>query len=39
MAEGVLVTGPEVMSALREGRTPKGNVYETARLAGVMACS
>jgi len=37
LAEGVLVTGPEVMSALREGRTPKGNVYETARLAGIMA--
>ncbi len=37
VAEGVLVTGPEVMAALREGRTPKGNVYETARLAGVMA--
>jgi len=37
VAEGVLVTGPEVMSALRKERTPKGNVYETARLAGVMA--
>jgi cyclic pyranopterin monophosphate synthase len=36
-AEGVLVTGPQVIAALREGRTPKGNVYETARLAGIMA--
>ncbi len=36
VAEGFLVTGREVMAAIREGRTPKGNVFETARLAGIM---
>jgi cyclic pyranopterin phosphate synthase len=36
-AEAFLVTGPEVMTAVREGRTPKGSVYEAARLAGIMA--
>ena len=25
------------MSAIRDGHTPKGNVFETARLAGIMA--
>ena len=37
VAEAVLVTGADVMAAVREGRTPKGNVFETARLAGIMA--
>ena len=37
VAEAVLVTGDEVMTAIRQGKTPKGNVYETARLAGIMA--
>jgi len=37
VAEAVLVTGTDVMAAVREGRTPKGNVFETARLAGIMA--
>jgi cyclic pyranopterin phosphate synthase len=36
-AEAVLRVGPEIMEAIRQGRTPKGNVYETARLAGIMA--
>ncbi len=36
-AEAVLVAGEEVMAAVREGRTPKGNVFETARIAGTMA--
>ncbi len=36
-AEAVLVTGPEVMAAIKHGTTPKGNIYETARLAGIMA--
>jgi cyclic pyranopterin phosphate synthase len=36
-AQAVLVVGEEVMAAVREGRTPKGNVFETARLAGIMA--
>lgn len=37
VAEAVLVAGPEVMAAVAGGRTPKGNVFETARLAGIMA--
>jgi cyclic pyranopterin phosphate synthase len=37
VAQGVLVVGPDVMAAVREGKTPKGNVYEAARLAGIMA--
>ena len=37
VAAGELRAGPEVIAALREGRTPKGNVLETARLAGVIA--
>ena len=35
-AEAVLWVGPEVMRAIRDGRTPKGNIFETARIAGVM---
>jgi cyclic pyranopterin phosphate synthase len=35
-AEAVVWIGPEVMSAIRSGKTPKGNVFETARIAGVM---
>jgi cyclic pyranopterin phosphate synthase len=35
-AQAVLWVGPEVMSAIRDGRTPKGNIFETARIAGVM---
>jgi cyclic pyranopterin phosphate synthase len=37
LAEAVLWVGPAVVSAIREGRTPKGSVFETARIAGVMA--
>lgn len=36
-AEAVLWAGLEVMRAVRDGRTPKGNIFETARIAGVMA--
>jgi cyclic pyranopterin phosphate synthase len=36
-AESVLVVGERVMTAIRSGDTPKGNVMETARLAGIMA--
>jgi cyclic pyranopterin phosphate synthase len=36
-AEAVLVVGDAVMEAIRTGTTPKGNVYEAARLAGMMA--
>jgi cyclic pyranopterin phosphate synthase len=35
-AEAVLWVGSEVMKAVCDGRTPKGNIYETARIAGVM---
>lgn len=37
VAEAVLIVGSDVMAAVRSGKTPKGNVYETARLAGIMA--
>ena len=37
VAEAFLVVGGDIMTAIREGRTPKGNVYEAARLAGIMA--
>ncbi len=37
VARGVLVVGEEIIRAVRDRRTPKGNVIETARLAGVMA--
>jgi cyclic pyranopterin phosphate synthase len=36
-AEAVLVVGEQVMAAVRSGDVPKGNVFETARLAGIMA--
>lgn len=36
-AEAWLRVGPEVMAAVRNEKTPKGNVFETARLAGIMA--
>jgi cyclic pyranopterin phosphate synthase len=35
-AEAVLWVGQEVMRHIRDGRTPKGNIFETARIAGVM---
>jgi cyclic pyranopterin phosphate synthase len=37
VAEAVLVTGPEVMAVVAGGQAPKGNIFETARLAGIMA--
>jgi cyclic pyranopterin monophosphate synthase len=37
VAEGILVVGREVMAEIAAGRTPKGNAYEAARLAGIMA--
>lgn len=37
-AEAVLVTGAEVLAALQEATSgPKGDPFETARIAGVMA--
>jgi cyclic pyranopterin monophosphate synthase len=35
-AEAVLWVGSEVMKAIHDGSTPKGNIFETARIAGVM---
>jgi cyclic pyranopterin phosphate synthase len=37
VAAGTIRISPEAMQQVREGRTAKGNVVETARLAGVMA--
>jgi len=37
VAEGFMIAGEAVMAAIQSGRAPKGNVYETARLAGIMA--
>ncbi len=36
-ATATLAVGKEVMAAIHDGSTPKGNVFETARLAGIMA--
>jgi cyclic pyranopterin phosphate synthase len=36
-AEAVVVVGPDIMAAIRDDKTPKGNVLQTARLAGIMA--
>ena len=36
-AEAELRVNEPVMRAITEGRTPKGNVYETARIAGIQA--
>jgi len=35
--EAVLWVGQQVMRAIRSGRTPKDNIFETAHIAGVMA--
>ncbi|MCS7183400.1 MAG: cyclic pyranopterin monophosphate synthase MoaC [Thermoanaerobaculum sp.] len=37
VAAATLVVGPAVAQLLREGKTPKGNALEAARLAGVLA--
>lgn len=37
IAEARLHVPPSVMTALGSGDTPKGNVFEVARLAGIMA--
>jgi cyclic pyranopterin phosphate synthase len=36
-AEAVLIAGEDVMRAVAAGATPKGNVYECARIAGILA--
>jgi cyclic pyranopterin phosphate synthase len=35
-AEAVLWVGDKVMHAILDGKTPKGNIFETARIAGIM---
>lgn len=37
LASGRVLMSAETVAALREGRTPKGDPLETARLAGIMA--
>ncbi|MGC8915999.1 MAG: cyclic pyranopterin monophosphate synthase MoaC [Thermoanaerobaculum sp.] len=37
VAAGTLVLGPDIARALQEGRTPKGNALEAARLSGIAA--
>jgi cyclic pyranopterin phosphate synthase len=37
VATGFVRMRPETVAAVREGRTPKGDPLETARLAGIMA--
>ncbi|HEB84708.1 MAG TPA: cyclic pyranopterin monophosphate synthase MoaC [Bacteroidetes bacterium] len=37
VAEGWLIAGEEVMRAVEGGHAPKGNLYEAARLAGILA--
>lgn len=36
-AQAVVTMSGETFDLIREGKTPKGNVLETARIAGVMA--
>lgn len=37
VAEAWLLAGEPVMAAIAAGESPKGNVYEAARLAGILA--
>lgn len=37
VAEAMLRMPPDVVKAVQDGNTPKGNVFEVARLAGIMA--
>jgi cyclic pyranopterin monophosphate synthase len=37
VASARVLMSPETLKAVREGRTPKGDPLETARLAGIMA--
>jgi len=36
-AESVISVGRDVMEALRAGQSPKGDIYEAARIAGILA--
>jgi len=35
VAVGIVVTGSDIVAAIRNHQTPKGNVFEAARLAGI----
>ncbi|MDP8205191.1 MAG: cyclic pyranopterin monophosphate synthase MoaC [Candidatus Electryonea clarkiae] len=37
VAEGTLIAGKDIMEVIRSGGVPKGNIYEVARIAGIMA--
>ncbi|MBZ0266407.1 cyclic pyranopterin monophosphate synthase MoaC [bacterium] len=37
MAKGFLVTGHEIIKKIKAGETPKGNIIEVARIAGIQA--
>ncbi len=37
VAHGAVMTKPETISLLLDGKTPKGDVLNTARVAGIMA--
>lgn len=37
VAEGWIIIGKTMMDAISDGTTPKGNLYEAARLAGILA--
>ncbi len=37
VAAATLVVGKDIAHAIRQGKTPKGNVFETARVAGIAA--
>jgi cyclic pyranopterin phosphate synthase len=37
VAEGAIRMAPETLSAILEGRTPKGNVLQVAQIAGIQA--
>ncbi|MBT7619022.1 MAG: cyclic pyranopterin monophosphate synthase MoaC [Calditrichaeota bacterium] len=36
-AEGYVIVGSDIINLIKDGRAPKGNVLETAQLAGIMA--
>jgi cyclic pyranopterin phosphate synthase len=37
IAEGYILVGEDVMNIVRNDEVPKGNIYEVARIAGIMA--
>ena len=36
-AQGVVLVGGEIMTKIQNNETPKGNIFEAARIAGIMA--